>query len=407
MSGDWAAAGRATAHGTAAAAMKAARTVGKRKDPPLAIELARTHRRWDAVRRGRALNAFDAALAQAWPPFALVAGLLLIGAVAESEGVFAAASSALTRRVRAPLGVLALMLALDAAVTAVLNLDTAAAFMTPLMLYAARGLRFSEGPFLYGAVLMANAASLLLPGANLTNLLVLAQEDVTGTTFVARTLPAALAAATVTALGLLAWGAWSRSRSPAGAPLPAVVGGGRWRPGPGAIAIAVAAVLVLALRDPALPVLGVGLLTGAAAALRREIAPARLWRAVGPLSLLALLALATALGTLARSWGALERAVAGLTRVETTVIAAGASVLVNNLPAATLLSAHAPEHPRALLLGLNLGPNLAVTGSLSVLIWWRTAIALGARPSVRTYSVVGVPLAILALVAGLLALSAP
>jgi arsenical pump membrane protein len=40
-------------------------------------------------------------------------------------------------------------------------------------------------------------------------------------------------------------------------------------------------------------------------------------------------------------------------------------VIVNNLPAAVLLTPHAPPHPRALLIGLNLGPSLAVTGSLS------------------------------------------
>jgi arsenical pump membrane protein len=81
-------------------------------------------------------------------------------------------------------------------------------------------------------------------------------------------------------------------------------------------------------------------------------------------------------------------------------------VLVNNLPAATLLSAHPPGHPRALLLGLNLGPNLAVTGSLSALIWWRAARALGARPSAWTYTRVGAPLAVLAMAAGLAALYA-
>jgi arsenical pump membrane protein len=85
-------------------------------------------------------------------------------------------------------------------------------------------------------------------------------------------------------------------------------------------------------------------------------------------------------------------------------VAALASVLVNNLPAATLLAAHEPPHPRALLLGLDLGPNLAVTGSLSALIWWRSAGALGASPSVRTYTMVGAPLSILAMAAGLLAL---
>src|SRR3954464_12204011 len=153
------------------------------------------------------MSALSAAAAQAWPPFALAARLLAVGAVAEREGLFAAAAGRVTRTGRSPLGILAGLLLVDALVTAVLNLDTAAAFMTPLMIYAARGLGAAEAPFLYGAVLMANAASLLLPGANLTNLLVLAQEPESGTTFVARTLPAAVVAVIVTGAGLLAWNA--------------------------------------------------------------------------------------------------------------------------------------------------------------------------------------------------------
>jgi arsenical pump membrane protein len=51
------------------------------------------------------------------------------------------------------------------------------------------------------------------------------------------------------------------------------------------------------------------------------------------------------------------------------------------LPAAVILSSHRPAHPQALLLGLDLGPNLAVTGSLSAILWLQVARAAGARPS--------------------------
>ncbi|MBV8257211.1 MAG: arsenic transporter, partial [Actinobacteria bacterium] len=110
-----------------------------------------------------------AAFSQAWPAFALVAGLLLVGAAAAREGVFEAAGAFVAR---APGGALALLLGLlafEACVTAVLNLDTAVVFMTPVLLHAARRRGVPETPFLYGAVFMANAASLLLPGSNLTN----------------------------------------------------------------------------------------------------------------------------------------------------------------------------------------------------------------------------------------------
>jgi arsenical pump membrane protein len=64
-----------------------------------------------------------------------------------------------------------------------------------------------------------------------------------------------------------------------------------------------------------------------------------------------------------------------------------------------------PHHARALLLGLDLGPNLAVTGSLSALLWLRVARSLNARPSIRTYSRVGLVVVPASLVAALAALS--
>jgi arsenical pump membrane protein len=88
----------------------------------------------------------------------------------------------------------------------------------------------------------------------------------------------------------------------------------------------------------------------------------------------------------------------------TAAAAALASVLVNNLPAASLLAARVPEHPYALLVGLNLGPNLFVSGSLAWILWLRAARGAGARPSIARASrlgVVAVPLSIAAAVAAL------
>jgi arsenical pump membrane protein len=76
-------------------------------------------------------------------------------------------------------------------------------------------------------------------------------------------------------------------------------------------------------------------------------------------------------------------------------------VLVNNLPAASLLSARAPLHPFALLIGLNLGPNMFVSGSLAWLLWLRAARAVGARPSIARASRTGVIAAPLAMAAAL------
>ena len=69
-----------------------------------------------------------------------------------------------------------------------------------------------------------------------------------------------------------------------------------------------------------------------------------------------------------------------------------------------LLSASPPAHSRALLIGLNLGPNLAVTGSLSAVLWLRVARSNDATPSARTYTLIGLVLVPLSIAAALAAL---
>ena len=176
------------------------------------------------------------AIEQAWPPFVLVAGLLVLGELAGADGLFDAAAS---RLVRMPAGAPATLLAclgLVALVTALLNLDTAAVFLTPVLIAVARRRGIAERPFLYGCVFVANAASLYLPGSNLTNLLVLADRHRSGGAFLLEMLPAALAATAITAAGLLLVHrrALAASAPPAPAGPPVAVKAGARRPGGGA-----------------------------------------------------------------------------------------------------------------------------------------------------------------------------
>ncbi len=74
------------------------------------------------------------------------------------------------------------------------------------------------------------------------------------------------------------------------------------------------------------------------------------------------------------------------------------------LMAASMLAARTPSHPFELLIGLNLGPNLCVTGSLAWLLWLKSARAAGARPSLARASRLGliaVPLSLAVAVAAL------
>jgi arsenical pump membrane protein len=348
-------------------------------------------------------SAVSAALHQSWPPFALITGLLLIGLLANRDGLFAWGGARLEALPGRGLALLGAALLLDAVVTAVLNLDTAVVFLTPVLVFAARRRRVRVEPFLYGCVFMANASSLFLPGSNLTNLLVLdAGEGGSGASFAAKMFPIAITAAVVTAIGIaiLFRGAFagrpgSVGAAPSSGGAPAVV------LGPGLVATVAAIVLVLALRQPALPVLAVGLLATAVELLRSRINLADVWRVVGPPSLAAAFVLTVALGTLARHWDGPAELIAGASGPETAGLAALSAVLVNNLPSAALYSAHAVDHSRMLLLGLNVGPNLAVTGALSALLWFRAAREVDARPSLLEFSRRGIPLALVAMAAAI------
>ncbi len=326
---------------------------------------------------------------QAWPPFVLVAGLLMIGAVADADGIFAALGARAERLRGGPVALLAVLLTLEAAVTAVLNLDTAVVFVTPILLHASRHRNCDERPFLYGALLIANGASILLPGSNLTNLIVLAHDRSSGAAF-ARAMVVPWLLVVALTIGLVAAVFRPRAGERAAVTVPPL------RCGVGLAATLAAAALMLALPNAALPVLAVGLIAVAA----RRVRP-RLDLSV----LTGLFLLAVALGTLARRWGWPASLVGRLGGIGAAVLGAAAAVAVNNLPASALLAAHRPPHPLPLLLGLNLGPNLAFTGSLAAYLWWRTARAAGARPSLVTLSALGAVLVPLTLAAALAALA--
>lgn len=81
------------------------------------------------------------------------------------------------------------------------------------------------------------------------------------------------------------------------------------------------------------------------------------------------------------------------------VVGAIAADAINNLPAAVVLSAHAPAHPLFILLGLDLGPNLCVSGSLAALLWIRVARQSGVTVSIREHARLGLVVASLSLLA--------
>lgn len=345
-----------------------------------------------AVQPHNARGAID----QDWSPFVLVAGLLLIGLVADGDGLFAGAGRLVARTTRSPLWLFAGGALMVGVVTALLNLDTSVAFLTPVLIYAARSQRADEVPLLYGAILLSNAGSLLLPGSNLTNLIVAGHLHLTGSQLLARMWAPDIAALLITSVVLLVGSRWMGGDGELSISSP---------PdqdmlfGLGVAAVVIAAVTVVALRSPALPVVVVGLVVVSIRMAAGRVRLAQVTEVVGAPVLVGLFGVAVALGTLGRAWSGPSNLLAHLDAWETAGVAALATVLVNNLPAASLLAARSSPHPLALLAGLNLGPNLWVTGSLAWVLWWRAARGTGARPSIARAGRLGVVAAPLSLAA--------
>jgi arsenical pump membrane protein len=341
------------------------------------------------------------AAGQDWQPFALVAGLLLIGLVADQDGLFEAGGRQIARLARSGIVLFCGCVILISVVTALLNLDTAVAFLTPVLVYTARSRGGGEGPLLYGSLLLANAGSLLLPGSNLTNLIVLGHLHLSGALFASRMWLAWLAAVGVTA-GTVAVAGRSQLRTTAPDPGP----GARPLPGLGLAAVLAATALVVILRAPAIPVLIAGLVVAGVRAGQRRLAPRDITAVLGLPVLSGLLGIAVALGTLGRVWTGPSVLLAHLGSWATAGVAAVAAVLLNNLPAASLLAARVPGHPFALLIGLNLGPNLLATGSLAWILWLKSARTAGAEPSLLRAARLGAVAVPLSMAAALVALAA-
>ena len=345
-------------------------------------------------------NAAGAAAGQTWPAFVIVAGLLLIGLVAADDGLFAAAGQRLATAFPGGGLLFAGVAALVVAVTAVLNLDTSVAFLTPVVVHTSRRRR-DDGVILVSAcLLLSNAGSLLLPGSNLTNLIVLGSRPVSGGTFFVRMLLPWVAAGLVTA-AVIAWAGRRTLRHRVEVDRVAD------RPvlGVGLAAIVLAVVLILTVPSPAPAVAAVGVLAAAIRVTQHRISLHRVIEVLGLPVLIGLFGLSVGLGALGRDFTAPARALSHLDPWATAGVGALATVLINNLPAASLLSARPPLHPLSLLIGLNVGPNLFVTGSLAWVLWYNSARASGARPDVaRTVRIglVAAPLSLVAAVGALL-----
>ena len=109
--------------------------------------------------------------------------------------------------------------------------------------------------------------------------------------------------------------------------------------GLGLVAVVAAAVLVVVLHNPAIPVAALGVKGVAVRLATRAEQPRRGVAVLGVPVLVGLFGVAVALGTLGRGWSAPATLMSHLDLWGTGLVAAVSSVLLNNLPAASLFAA--------------------------------------------------------------------
>jgi arsenical pump membrane protein len=344
-----------------------------------------------------------AALAEArrlGPVLAFLAAVLVLAQMCDGEGLFRACGEWLGRRCRGQSGrLLMLVFAAASVITAVLSLDATVVLLTPVVFATAARLEARPRPHVYACTHLANSASLLLPVSNLTNLLAFAASGLAFGRFAALMALPWLAVIGVEYLVLsrffaadLAAGARPvAGTGPAGAPVFALVTVAATLAGFGlASAVGISPAWVAGA--------GAVVLTARALA-RRRVTAAAVARATALPFLLFVLALGIVVQAVVRN--GLDRALgpaipSGTSLPALLAVAALAALLanlINNLPAVlALLPLVAPGGPAAVLavlLGVNIGPNLTYTGSLATLLWRRVLHERGTGPALRDFTRLG------------------
>jgi arsenical pump membrane protein len=299
------------------------------------------------------------------------------------------------------------------ATTAILSLDATVVLLTPVVLATARALTVPARPHAYATAHLANTASLLLPVSNLTNLLAFAAAGISFLHFAAlMTLPW-LAAVAVEFL-LLRWfftRELAAEAQPDGAPevaeVPVFV---LWVLALTLIGFAVTSLLGL---SPAWAALAGATVLAVRALARRDTTITRIAAAVDVPFLAFVLCLGVVVdAVMLHGLDAAMRNVlpSGSGLLALLGIAAVAAVLanvVNNLPAVLVLlplvAASGPAAVIAVLIGVNVGPNLTYVGSLANLLW-RGVVRRDMQAGFGEFSLIGlctVPATLVVAVLGL------
>ena len=323
------------------------------------------------------------AMARGLDVYLFLTGMMLLAEVARREGLFDWLAGFAVRHAQGSARRLFLLIyAVGTLVTTILSNDATAVVLTPAVFAAAHAAEAEPLPYLFVCAFIANAASFVLPISNPANLVLYGNHMPPLAAWLGRfALPSVLSV--VATYAAIVWLERGHLRQPVARDIPHrdLPAGARVA----AIGIGATAVLLLAAsaadRPLGPPTAAAGVITAAAVLIRQREAP---WALLGGISW-AVLPLVAGLfvlvaglertgllpwfGALLQQGGAAASAWAG--GIGIAVVSNG----VNNLPAGliagqTVTKVAVPQTVTdALLIGVDLGPNLSVTGSLATILW--------------------------------------
>lgn len=314
------------------------------------------------------------------PVVAFLAAILVLARLCDDEGLFHAAGTLMARATSGGQSrLLASVFAISAVVTAILSLDATVVLLAPVVLATARALSVPARPHAYATAHLANSASLLLPVSNLTNLLAFSAAGLSFLHFAAAMSLPWIAAIVVEFLLLR----WVFAKDLAVEPQRAAPAQPLEVPKFALVVVVLTlvgfAVTSLLGFSPAWAALAGALVLGVRALADRRTTVTRIGLSLDVPFLIFVLGLGVVVDAVMRNGleTAMHRVIPDghglLALLGIAAVAALLSNVVNNLPAVLVLlplvSASGPAAVLAVLIGVNIGPNLTYVGSLANLLW--------------------------------------
>ena len=344
------------------------------------------------------------------PTVGFLAAVLVLAHLAGEHDVFRYAGSVTARLSHGrATRLLAAVFVAASLTTAVLSLDATVVLLTPVVFATAARIGARPRPQVYASAHLANSASLLLPVSNLTNLLAFSAS---GLTFLGFAAVMALPWVAVIGVEYLAFRWFFRAdlRAPAAEP----VGDGDVPAPRYAITVLTLTLAGFAVAQPFGVHPGWVAVAGAIAlAVPRRVGVPTLIREANPafcafVFALGIVVLAVREHGLGRLVDALVPERSGLLELLAVAgLAALLSNVLNNLPATLVLVPAVQASPGlllAVLIGVNVGPNLTYVGSLATLLWRQILHTRDAAPDAGDFLRLGLLTVPAALVAGVVAL---